>query len=464
MTTQSSLHPWWVLIGIGIASFLGCLDFTIVNTALPAIETSLNATVTELQWVVNLFILALSSFMVIMGRLADLYGRRRILYIGMLSFGFASLLAGLASDIHWLLLWRFIQGIACAVLYTASGAIVTDAFPPETRGKAMGIFFGISFTGLAAGPVIGGLLVALLDWRWVFFVNVPLIIVSFIICLRYVRESKDLAATHKIDYIGMLLLMLGLSALVYAITQANIWGWGSALTLGFLASSLVLLSLFYYVESIVSAPIIKFQLLFNRSFFASIIGTFFVAFFYCLAFFLMPLYLGSIRHESDFTIGLMLLPTTIAVAVISPIIGHVVDKIGAYKPMLIGFLLFMISAILQSHLSASSTLIHVFAAFITMGIAWGMIIGPATTLAVSALPPSASALAMGTSWTLHNIGGVFGLGLGLAIYHARSGPQQAFLAGYHGAMLLLVASSLLAFVLIAYALKSRVQVTAALDE
>lgn len=450
MTTQPSPHPWWVLIGIGIASFLGCLDFTIVNTALPAIETSLHATVTELQWVVNLFILALSSFMVIMGRLADLYGRRRILYIGMITFGLASLLAGLASDMSWLLLWRFIQGVACAILYTASGAIVTDAFPTETRGKAMGIFFGISFTGLAAGPVVGGLLVGLLSWRWVFIVNVPLIIISFLICLRYVRESKDLAATRKIDYIGMVLLMLGLSSLVYAITQANVWGWLSLPTLGLLISALVLLSLFYYVESIVAVPIVKFELLFNHTFFTAIVGTFFVAFFYCLAFFLMPLYLGSIRHENDFTIGLMLLPTTAAVAIISPIIGHVVDKIGAYKPILVGFLLFALSALLQSTLSADSSLVHLFAAFITMGIAWGGIVGPATTLAVNALPPNSSALAMGTSWTLHNIGGVFGLGLGLAIYHALSGPSQVFLPGYHGAMVLLIASSLFAFALIAW--------------
>lgn len=442
-STQS--HPWWVLIGVGVASFLGCIDFTIVNTALPAIKASLHASVTELQWIINLFILALCSLMVIMGRLADLYGRRRVLYIGMIIFGVASLLAGLANDIDWLLLWRFVQGVACAVLYTASGAIVTDAFPEKERGRAMGIFFGISFTGLAAGPVAGGILVASLGWRWVFFVNVPMILLSLIICFCYVRESKDIAATRKIDYIGMVLLMLGLSSLILAITQANTWGWLSWQTIGVLISSLLVLLLFYRIELAVPVPIIKFDLLFNHAFFASVIATFFVAFFYCLAFFLMPLYLGGIRHETDMTIGLMLLPTTASVALLSPMIGHAVDKIGPYKPLLVGFILFVISALLQMSLSGNSSLITVFAAFIIMGVAWGMIVGPATMLAVSALPPSSSALAMGSSWTLHNVGGALGLGIGLAIYHALASHYQSFLAGYHGAMGLLVLSSVLAF-------------------
>lgn len=195
---------WWALVGVGIASFLGCIDFTIVNTALPAIKTSLHATVNQLQWIINIFSLALCACMVIMGRLADIYGRRKVLYIGMLVFAVSSFLAGCAINIQWLIVWRLIQGVACSILYTASGAIVSNVFPVEERGKAMGIFFGIAFSGLAAGPVLGGLIVGVFSWRWVFLVNVPVVIISLIICTLSVPESKSPLANRKIDYLGHL--------------------------------------------------------------------------------------------------------------------------------------------------------------------------------------------------------------------------------------------------------------------
>jgi MFS family permease len=195
-------RKWWVLIGVSIASFLGCIDFTIVNTALPAIQVDLHATVTQLQWVVNMFLLALCSFMVIMGRLADIYGRRRVLYLGALVFGLSSLAAGLANDIAWLIAFRFLQGISCAVLYTVTGAIVAEAFPEEQRGRAIGLLFGANGLGLAVGPVLGGVIVAAVGWRWIFLVNVPLILISLMICWVSVRESVNQEEGSKIDWGG----------------------------------------------------------------------------------------------------------------------------------------------------------------------------------------------------------------------------------------------------------------------
>ncbi len=215
----SENKKWWALIGVGIASFLGCIDFTIVTTALPAIQNNLHASIIQLQWIINIFTLALSSFMVVMGRLADIYGRRKILYIGMATFAGSSLLAGCATNIELLIFWRLIQGVSCAILYTASGAIVSHAFPIEERGRAMGIFFGISFTGLAAGPVIGGFIVGTLSWCWVFFVNVPVVIISLIICMLSIPKSKDTSISPKIDYIGALTLMLAISSLILHLKQ-----------------------------------------------------------------------------------------------------------------------------------------------------------------------------------------------------------------------------------------------------
>src|SRR5579863_6244424 len=179
----SNKQKRWVLIGISIASFVGCIDFTIVNTALPAIQRAFNSSIGELQWIINIFILALSAFMVIAGLVADVYVRRTILYIGMIIFGLSSLFAGLATSMLFLILCRLLQGISCTILYTATGAIVSNTFPVTQRGKAMGILFGVNALGLAVGPVLGGFIIGALSWRWVFFVNIPLVILSLAICI-----------------------------------------------------------------------------------------------------------------------------------------------------------------------------------------------------------------------------------------------------------------------------------------
>lgn len=155
-------------MGISIASFLGCIDFTVVNTAIPAIAQDMSASIHRVQWVVSLFLMALCAFMVTAGRLADLYGRRRMLYLAMIAFGLSSLGAGLAESIMVLNGWRFIQGAACAVLYTVTVTIVADAFPAHQRGRAVGMLLGVNGLGLALGPVLGGIVVSTLGWRWVF--------------------------------------------------------------------------------------------------------------------------------------------------------------------------------------------------------------------------------------------------------------------------------------------------------
>lgn len=408
-------RKWWVLIGVSMASFMGCLDFTIVNTALPSIESALNANVNQLQWVINIFILALSTLMVIMGRLADIYGRRKLLYIGIVVFGLSSLGAGLAANIEWLIFYRFLQGIACAILYTTSGAIVSNTFPENERGKAIGILFGINGIGLAMGPVLGGLLVGLYNWRLVFLVNVPVIIICIIICVFSVRESSNQQGT-KIDWLGLIILLIALPCLILGLTQGEMWGWNSLITLGLFSVASVLFVLFYFNEIYTREPIIEFHLFANRVFISSVIATFSLALFYCLAFFLMPLYLHLIRNETSIIIGLMLLPTTAMVAILSPIVGKLVDKYGTKLPLMFGFIFFTISAFMQAHFQADSSLFLILTAFLFMGIGWACILGPSTTASLSAVPEDRGAVAMGSAWTIHNIGGSFGLSVGIAIY------------------------------------------------
>jgi EmrB/QacA subfamily drug resistance transporter len=451
MNSASNNKKWWVLIGVSIAGFLGCVDFTIVNTALPAIQAGLNASVTELQWIINIFILALSTWMVIMGRLADIYGRRLVLNVGMIFFGLASLGAGLANNIEVLIFFRLLQGTACAILYTASGAIVSNAFPSNERGKAMGMLFAANGVGLAVGPVLGGILVSALSWRYVFLINVPLIFLSIIICFAYVSESKSEEENQSIDWKGLAALIIALPCLILSVTQGNLWGWTSLPIVTLLIVSVLMFIVFYFIEQKAKSPIIEFHLFVNRTFIASVAATAALAFFYCTAFFMMPLYLHQIRGEDGYMLGLMLLPITATVTIMSPIVGKVVDMIGPKLPIVAGLALFASSAFLQSTFNEMSSLAVIITAFILMGIGWACILGPSTVAALSSVPESSSAVAMGSSWTLHNVGGAIGLALGLVVYQS----QVSLIPGYHAVMELLIVSSLTAMLIVIFGMNKR---------
>jgi len=454
---KASNQKWWVLGGVSIASFLGCVDFTIVNTALPAIQANFGSSITQLQWIINIFILALSTCMVTAGRAADIYGRRCLLYIGMIVFGLASLCAGLVNKIEWLICFRLIQGMSCAILYTSSAAIVAEAFPKHERGKAIGALYGINGIGLAIGPMLGGFIVSALNWRWVFFINVPFILISLAICFFSIRTSQVQNKEDKLDWYGLITLTIALSLLILGIIQGDQWGWVSAYTITCFTISSIMLACFYYIETKVKYPIIQFYLFVNRIFLISAVATFALAFFYCAAFFLMPLYLHIIRAETGYQIGIMLLPTTAMVAILSPVVGKVVDRVGPQFLLIIGLSFFISSAWLQANFTENSSVIFILFSFVLMGIGWACILGPSTVAALSSVPEEMSAVAMGSSWTLHNIGGAIGLALAAATYrsyqHINGNDifmlRQAFLSGYQATMKLLIMSSLISLVIVA---------------
>lgn len=289
---------WFALTGISIAGFLGCLDLTIVNTALPAIQSDLNTAVTQLQWVMTILMLALTACMVISGKLADLYGRRLCLYFGLALFAASSLIAGLSPNIQWLIAARFLQGISIAFLYTAPVAIIPGLFPEHQRGRATGLLIGANGLGLAIGPVIGGLIVSTLGWRWIFFINPPIILITVLLCWHRLIESKSVTAVRKIDWWGFILLIIALPAGILGLVQGAIWGWLSIPIISLFIVAIIGLVLFYYVETKVSMPIIEFHLLANRVFLAGLGANFTLAAFYAVDFFLIPLYLHYIRGQA----------------------------------------------------------------------------------------------------------------------------------------------------------------------
>lgn len=435
-SVPSSRDRWLTLGGVAIASFLGCIDFTVVNTAIPAIQADLDASVSTVQWVITLFVVALSTCMVAAGRLADRHGRRRALYVGMALFGVASLGAGLAPGIGWLIGWRFAQGVACAVLYTASTAIVSHAFPEHERGKAIGMLFSANGLGLALGPVLGGLLVAGFGWRWVFLLNVPFVLLSVALCAGRVRESRDETDHAAFDWRGLALFLLALPCLLLAIVYGGHWGWLSVRTGALVATGVAGLLALWWSSRRVASPLIRFDLFARPRFIAASAATSGLAFFYCAAFFLMPLYLGELRHRDSASMGWLLLSTTAVMSLVSPWAGRMADRVGTSPLLLGGFACLAASAAMQACFSASTDWWFVLSAFAFMGLGWGAILGPSTVAALGSVPAQLSGVAMGASWTLHNVGGALGLALATQVFQMHAG--DGLLAGYRAAMLLLL--------------------------
>ena len=443
--TSSNRRRWLALAGIAIASFLGCIDFTIVNTAMPAIQHSLQADVEQAQWIVTIFVMALSACMVAAGRLADLLGRRRLLYAGMLVFGAASLGAGLAQSMAALIACRLLQGVACAALYTTSAAIVAHAFPDSERGRALGLLFAANGLGLAIGPVAGGLLVASLGWRSVFLLNVPLIALAFLLCLGRVDASRGVRA--RFDVAGFVLLAVALPCLLLAIAQGGAWGWWSSLTLGTAGAGLALLLVFVLVERKVVSPLLQPGLFVNGRFLLAALANFSLAFFYCAAFFLLPLYLSEVRGQGSAAIGWLLLPVTAVMACVSPLAGRAADRHGTAPLLVTGFAFLALSAAMQASFTSDSGWTWVIAALAVMGIGWGCILGPATVAALACVPPALASVAMGASWTLHNLGAALGLTIASMVFQAAGGAAH-FQAGFRAALWLLCGLSLLTLALL----------------
>jgi len=278
-----------------------------------------------MQWSMTLFVMALCCCMVMSARLAERFGAKHILFGGMLLFGLASLGAGLAANLTVLNVCRLLQGAGCAVLYTVSASILVGVMPSSGRGRALGILFAANGFGLALGPIAGGILVSWLGWRSVFLINVPLMLVSFICCLGAIPTSSRNMQV-RLDISGWLMMNAGLMPLLIWASQVARWGLLSVKSLPLLTLSLLFLRIFLSVEKRASQPLIDLRILRIKDFAAACLLSVLLAIFYCSTFMLIPLRLVAAFQLSDARLGLVLLPVTLVMAVVSPIAGRVADR------------------------------------------------------------------------------------------------------------------------------------------
>ncbi|MGE5136841.1 MAG: MFS transporter [Gemmatimonadota bacterium] len=446
----------WVALAVVCAgSLMNVLDTTIVGVALPAIRHDLGFSQASLAWVVNAYLLAFGGFLMLGGRLGDLYGHRRLFTAGIGMFTIASLACGLATGQGFLLAARAVQGVAGAVASAVALSLVVSLFPePAGRARAMGIFGLVAAGGGSIGVLLGGVLTGLLSWHWIFLVNVPIGAAVVLASLRLLPASPATAGSGRLDVPGAVLVTAGMLAGVYAITGASQAGWASARTLGALAAAAVLLAAFTVIESRAAAPLVPLRLLRQRNLSgAAVIGVLWTAAMFA-CFFLTSLYLQLVLGYTPLRTGLAFLPMNMIMGVLSASASaRLVARFGTRLPLATGLLLVAAGLALLGHAPPGGHfLTDVLPAGILLGTGAGIAVGPLLLAATSDLPPSQAGLASGIANTSIMLGGALGLAVLASAAASRTRhllatgqPHLAALTGgYHTAYLAAAAAAALA--------------------
>ncbi len=408
--------------------FMVMLDNTVVNLALPTIQEQMGAGLSELQWIVDAFILSLAALMLTGGTLGDLYGRKRTFLSGMTVFTLASLMCALSPSIHLLIAARAVQGVGAAIMLPATLAILTNTFTdPRERAQAIGIWAGVSGIALALGPALGGVMVQGWGWQSIFYINVPIGVIAFVITIVVVTESKN-PEGRSLDVLGQILAVVGLAGLTFAFIEANTYGWRSATIIALLAGGVVVLGVFGLWESRTRSPLLQLSFFKNITFLgANLVGLLVSFGFFGLMLF-MSLFLQEVQGFSATRAGIRMLASTLAVMVSAIVSGRVVSRIGARIPITVGMVLIGGAFIGFTRVQAD-TPYHLYWFILTiMGTGLGLVMSPMTTAVMSTVPQARAGMASATLNTTRQVGGVFGIAvLGAVVTSAYTAKFAAAL-------------------------------------
>jgi len=400
---------WWTLGAMCFALFMIMLDNTVVNVALPSIQKDLHSSISGLEWTVNAYTLSFAVLLVTGGRLGDIFGRRRMFLFGVVVFGLSSAFISLSQTEAWLVSGRAVQGLGAAFMMPATLSIISNAFPPHERGKAIGTWAGVSALALAIGPVVGGFLTENVSWQSIFILNVPVAALAVFVTLAAARESRDETSTHRVDLPGVAAVSVGLGALVLALVEGNSWGWGSASILALFAVAALAMVAFVVAEIRVPEPMVDFGFFRSRSFLGANLVAFIVSFAMLAMFFFLALYMQNIKDYSPLQAGVRFLPSTLVIVVVGPIAGRLSDRIGPRPLMVAGLLIVAGSLFWQGHLAVDTSYGFLVGAFILMGLGMGLVMSPMSTAGMNAVEPSKAGVASGILSMSRMVGGTFGV-------------------------------------------------------
>jgi EmrB/QacA subfamily drug resistance transporter len=390
---------------------MAMLDNLVVNIAMPTIALDLDATTTQLQWVVSAYTLVFASLQITAGGLGDRLGRKRWFMIGLAIFTVTSFVAAFSQSIEMLIALRALQGLGAAFIMPLSLSLISDAFPPEERGKAVGIWGAISVSGIALGPVIGGLLVEYASWHWVFLINVPIGILAFFVTSAVVRESRDESGTVALDIPGTILVTSAIALLTWGLIEAGNRGWGDPLILGALAIAVVLGVAFVLVENRVEKPMVPMSFFRSGSFTGANIDSFMISFAIAGVAFFMTLYQQNIHNFSAVKTGLALLPMVVVMMIMSPINGSAINRIGPRRMITFGMIVAGLGVFLFLRSGVDASYLDIVPAFVVMGFGMSFIWAPMTTAVLNSVSSDKSGVASAVNGAIREIGTAFGIAL-----------------------------------------------------
>jgi EmrB/QacA subfamily drug resistance transporter len=425
--------PAWLVLGlVCIGQFMVVLDASIVNVALPSMQRDLHISPSGLQWIVNAYTLTFAGFLLLGGRAADLFGRRRIFLVGLAVFTTASLLGGLAQNEAWLVSARALQGLGAAILAPATLTILTATFPEgAARAWALGTWSAVSSAGASAGALFGGILTDLLNWRWILFVNVPVGVVALIAARRHLPESRADMVHRHLDLAGAITVTAGLVALVFALVRTETYSWGSVQVLAPLAAAVVLLAAFLVIQSRFSkAPLVPLRIFRSRSvaggnavmllMFGALFGSWYFE----------TLYMQHVLGYSPLQAGLAFLPQTLLIAAGAQVTARLVPRLGPRPLIITGTLVAGAGLAWLAQISTTSTfLASLLGPYVLIGVGMGLAVTPIAVAGTAGVAREEAGLASGLLNTSRTVGASIGLAALATV--AANRTTNAMASGLH---------------------------------
>jgi len=418
---------WYIMAAVAMGIFLATIDSSIVNLALPTLVRELHTDFPTVQWVVLGYLLGLTALMLSVGRLADIRGKKPLYIAGFVIFTIGSVLCGLSPTIYALILFRIVQSIGAAMILALGSAIVTENFPPEERGRALGIYGTAVSIGIVIGPTLGGLLIDAFSWRWIFFVNLPVGIIGTLMAIRYIPAIKPRGG-QRFDIWGSLTMVAGLLCLLIGLTWGQNIGFSEIRILGLFSGSLIFFLAFLYIEAHIEDPIIDLSLFLDEKFSVGLITGFITFFVIAGIILLMPFYLENVLGYDTRQVGLMLAIVPIAMGIIAPIAGSVSDRVGTRPITVVGLFILLVGYVGLSTMSVDTTVSQYILLFLPIGLGMGIFQSPNNSAIMGSAPQERLGVVSGMLAITRTLGQTTGIALLGAFWASR-------VSSYEGGML-----------------------------